>query len=218
MPVMITVVVSTLNNGATLADALECLVPAAVDGLVREVVIADGGSSDATRAIADAFGADILVAPGDAAARLNAAAAAARSPWLLILPPDARLDAGFERELAALAASDGDLVGRFRSATDKGGMSDALAQAVRRQTRSWAGIASAGECILLRRTSFARIGGFAGRVSGTPQLRLGRTRPVVLDAIARFPVRDGTGLFGWSEPARWRKTMRGKSATQTSAN
>ena len=45
---MISVVIPTLNAEATLAATLAALVPAAVDGLVREVIVVDGGSSDRT--------------------------------------------------------------------------------------------------------------------------------------------------------------------------
>ena len=42
---------------AHLGRTLAALVPAAVDGIVREVVLADGGSSDKTILIADDAGA-----------------------------------------------------------------------------------------------------------------------------------------------------------------
>ncbi|MEZ5917510.1 MAG: glycosyltransferase [Parvularculaceae bacterium] len=49
----ISVVIPTLNAGRGLAEALAALVPAALDGLVREVIVADGGgSTDETLAIA----------------------------------------------------------------------------------------------------------------------------------------------------------------------
>ena len=54
---MISVVIPTFNSAATLAEAMASLIPAAVDALVREVVVADGGSSDDTFAIADDAGA-----------------------------------------------------------------------------------------------------------------------------------------------------------------
>jgi len=45
---MITVVIPTLNAEATLGPTLAALVPAAVDGLIREVIVIDGGSTDRT--------------------------------------------------------------------------------------------------------------------------------------------------------------------------
>jgi glycosyltransferase involved in cell wall biosynthesis len=52
---------------------------------VRELVVADGGSSDATLEILEEAGAH-LVEGG-----LDAACAAAKGPWLLIMPPTGRL-------------------------------------------------------------------------------------------------------------------------------
>jgi len=42
---MISVIVQTLNNAATLPACLGALVPAAVDAIVTEVIVVDGGSS-----------------------------------------------------------------------------------------------------------------------------------------------------------------------------
>ena len=50
---MISVIIPTLNAESGLAAALSALVPAMVDGLVREVIVVDGGSTDRTLAIAD---------------------------------------------------------------------------------------------------------------------------------------------------------------------
>ncbi|HET6928016.1 MAG TPA: glycosyltransferase, partial [Hyphomicrobiaceae bacterium] len=54
---MISVIIPTLNAEATLAETLSALVPAAVAGLVREVLVVDGGSSDRTAEIVERAGA-----------------------------------------------------------------------------------------------------------------------------------------------------------------
>ena len=97
---MISVVIPTLNAEASLGSTLAALVPAAVDGFVREVIIADGGSDDRTRKIADAAGAVVLRAERGRGPQLMAGAAAARFPWILFLHADAVLESGWEREAA----------------------------------------------------------------------------------------------------------------------
>src|SRR5690349_560655 len=82
---MISVVMATLNNAAELAEALSPLVPGSVDGLIHELVVADGGSTDDTLAVLDDAGA-VLVEGG-----LGAACTAAKGPWLLIVEPSTRL-------------------------------------------------------------------------------------------------------------------------------
>ena len=45
---MLSVVIPTLNAEKSLAATLAALVPGVVEGLIREVIISDGGSTDAT--------------------------------------------------------------------------------------------------------------------------------------------------------------------------
>ncbi len=96
---MITVVIPTLDAEAGLGATLSALVPAAVEGLVREVVVVDGGSTDRTLKIADACGAEILQGERGRGQQLRAGAAAARQPWLLFLHADTVLAPGWEREV-----------------------------------------------------------------------------------------------------------------------
>ena len=95
---MISVIIPTLNAEKTLARTLEALVPAAVDGIIREAIVVDGGSSDRTAAIADSAGADLVHSDGGRGLQLAAGAAQARFPWLLFLHADTMLAAGWERE------------------------------------------------------------------------------------------------------------------------
>ncbi len=85
---MITVVLPTRDSAARLVHVLPLLVPAAVDGLVKAVVFADAGSTDATLDIAEDSGARVVRAEGDAGARLAAGCAAAKSAWILALGED----------------------------------------------------------------------------------------------------------------------------------
>jgi rSAM/selenodomain-associated transferase 2 len=98
---MISVIIPTLNAQARLAEALAALVPAAVDGLIREVIVIDGGSGDATGAIADQAGANFVVRTGGRGYQLAAGAHRARFPWLLFLHADTVLESGWERDATA---------------------------------------------------------------------------------------------------------------------
>lgn len=105
---MISVIVQTLNNAATLPACLGALVPAAVDAIVTEVIVVDGGSTDATLAIIEDAGAK-------RASSVEAAVAAAKADWLLLLPADVRLEAGWDAEAAAHLQNSGGRGARFRS-------------------------------------------------------------------------------------------------------
>jgi rSAM/selenodomain-associated transferase 2 len=102
---MISVIVPTLNAEAGLAEALTALVPATVEGLVREVIVVDGGSTDRTAAIADQSGATFLQKTGGRGYQMLAGARRARFPWLLFLHADTVLEQGWEREASAFMAA-----------------------------------------------------------------------------------------------------------------
>jgi hypothetical protein len=84
---LLSVIIATRESQRALPPTLAALVPGAAAGLVREVIIADSGSRDATSVIADAAGCRLLASPQMSGARLRAAAQAARSVWLLFLEP-----------------------------------------------------------------------------------------------------------------------------------
>lgn len=124
---MISVVIPTLNAGETLAATLTALVPAAIDGLVREVIVVDGGSSDRTLDIAEQCGAEIVRSVAGRGQQLMTGAARARFPWLLFLHADTVPCHGWEHELRALieAVEDGrqaPMAAAFRFALDDRGL------------------------------------------------------------------------------------------------
>jgi hypothetical protein len=92
---MLSVIIPTLNSDRVLALTLSVLIPGAVSGLVREVTIADGGSIDKTLDIADGAGCSVLASEAPLGGRLHAAAAAARSSWLMFLRPGTVLEASW---------------------------------------------------------------------------------------------------------------------------
>jgi rSAM/selenodomain-associated transferase 2 len=79
---MLSVVIPTLNAAAELPDTLERMRAA------DEIVVADGGSTDETAAIAERHGARVIRAPKGRGAQLAAGAEAARGDWLLFLHAD----------------------------------------------------------------------------------------------------------------------------------
>ena len=124
---MISVVIPALNAQASLAATLSALIPAAVEGLIREVIVVDGGSDDRTCQIADGAGAEVLVVTPSRGGQLRAGAARARHPWLLFLHADTVLDPGWEREAAHFmqkvdAGSANPAAAAFRFAFDANGL------------------------------------------------------------------------------------------------
>ncbi|MGB5556470.1 MAG: TIGR04283 family arsenosugar biosynthesis glycosyltransferase [Paracoccaceae bacterium] len=91
----LSVVIPTLDAEQELPDALQCLMEGVSAGLVRELVISDGGSRDATLAIADAAGAVVVSGPAGRGGQLRRGAAVASGQWMLFLHADTHLAAGW---------------------------------------------------------------------------------------------------------------------------
>jgi glycosyltransferase involved in cell wall biosynthesis len=98
---MISVVIPTLDAAATLPRCLNALFEAAMSGLVREVIVVDGGSTDETIGIADAAGARIIKSGANRGLRLRQGADAARSDWLLFLHANTILESGWATDAAS---------------------------------------------------------------------------------------------------------------------
>jgi glycosyltransferase involved in cell wall biosynthesis len=96
---MLSVLIETLNDEEALARTLASLVGGAVEGVVREVIVCDMGSTDQTHKVADHAGCK-LVASGGVAAGVRQA----KGDWLLILEPGARLVEGWIDTVVAYTA------------------------------------------------------------------------------------------------------------------
>ncbi len=104
MPAALAVAIPALEAAATLPACMAALAPGVAGGLIGEILVADGGSQDATAALAAAAGARVIAAPRGRGPQLAAAAAASEAPWLLFLHADTRLSAGWDVAVAAFIA------------------------------------------------------------------------------------------------------------------
>lgn len=190
---MLSVVIPTENAERALVPTLAALVPGATAGLVREVIVADAGSSDATTLIADAAGCRIDVGPAPLGRRLRQAATAARSAWLLFLRPGTVPDWTWIEETR-----------RFIEQAEMGGRADARAAAFRRtqdpETLGSAIVEGLGliaaalgvqpwpqQGLIISKTLYERLGGHLdgdADPEGKLLRRLGRRRIVMLRSRA----------------------------------
>jgi rSAM/selenodomain-associated transferase 2 len=189
---MISVVIPTLNSEAHLARCLAALVPAAVDGLIRDAVIVDGGSADATAKIADAAGATFITADKGRGQQLAMGAREARSRWLLFLHADTILQPGWEEEAARhMRAVDlGECppaAAAFRFALDEHGFWPSYLQTMV-GLRCWLfGLPYGDQGLLIPRNLYEKVGGFRPLVlmeDVDMARRLGRRRIKFLRAKA----------------------------------
>ncbi|MGZ3305714.1 MAG: glycosyltransferase [Asticcacaulis sp.] len=92
---MISVIIPTLDAEDHLVRTLSSLVPGVVEGLIKEVIIVDAGSDDATLEIAESTGCEIIRTDHARGLQLWQGCRAARGDWLLILHEDSQLGEGW---------------------------------------------------------------------------------------------------------------------------
>ena len=109
---MLSVVIPTLNAAPSLPACLGAL------GTVDEFIVADGGSADGTREIAEAAGACVIRTQRGRGRQLAAGAAAARGDWLLFLHADTRLGSGWREAVARHIEARGHKAACFRFRLD----------------------------------------------------------------------------------------------------
>lgn len=160
---MISVVIPTLNAEASLPRCFDCLIPATVRGLVREVIVVDGGSSDKTALLADGVGARLVRAPKGRGTQLAAGAAIAKSDWLLFLHADTALEPGWEAEVEAYlerASAERPRAAAFRFALDDFGFAARFLERMVGLRCLVFGLPYGDQGLLISRRLYRQIGGY----------------------------------------------------------
>ena len=161
---MISVVIPTLNADGQLSRSLAALVPGVVEGVVREVIIADGGSQDDTPQIAEAVGAQFVGAPKGRGPQLAAGARAAKGEWLLFLHADTMLEQGWHQEAARFieetARAGQPQAAAFRFALDDRGVRPRYLEAMVSMRCAVLGLAYGDQGLLISRAHYEQLGGF----------------------------------------------------------
>lgn len=178
---MISVVIPAYNEERALPRTLESLLGQPGD---HEVILVDGGSTDATTRIArSCHGLRVVNASKGRASQMNAGAARARGDWLLFLHADTLLP---EHGLARIAALPADVeAGGFRHRFSGHGFGLWFVSLVDNIRCSRSRIVFGDQAMFVRRALFERLGGFPDveRLEDVRfcELLVKHTRPVLLD-------------------------------------
>ena len=177
-PFMFTVIIATHDSERPLVATLAALVPGATAGLVREVIVADGGSRDETEQVADIAGCRFVSSNQPLGARLRAAAEAARGEWLMFLDPGVVPEPGWIEECAAFAERDIADVRAAVFAAETG-----FANALRRAFF----LPRSAQGLIVRKSIYAGLGGHRAEASNAPAdllRRIARRRLITLRTVA----------------------------------
>jgi rSAM/selenodomain-associated transferase 2 len=152
----LSVIVPTLDEESAVATTLAAARQPGLD----ELIVVDGGSGDATVAVARALADRVLVAPRGRAQQMNAGAIAARGDILLFLHADSRLPAGYPGLVRDALVPPDVVGGRFDLRLDAVGIAyraiERLISLRSRLTR----VGTGDQAIFVRRDVFARLGGY----------------------------------------------------------
>jgi rSAM/selenodomain-associated transferase 2 len=153
----LTIIIPALDEAAIIAAALQALAPLRARG--AEVIVVDGGSSDATIALARPLADRVIVGPHNRGAAMNAGASLGSGDAFVFLHADTRLPKDADRLIAA-ALSYRRCWGRFDlRIAGRHPLLALVAWMINWRSRL-TGIASGDQAIFVSRKAFWSLGGF----------------------------------------------------------
>ena len=196
----LSVIIPTLNEAGAVGRAVRSALLPGVD----EVLVADGGSSDATLAEAAAAGARTLTSAAGRGRQQNAGARAARGRTLLFLHADTVLPPDFPRHIERTLARPGVSAGAFRFQLDTPGWSMRLVERMVDWRSTLLQLPYGDQGIFVRRELFERAGGF-------PEAPLLEDYELIrrLRRLGRIAIADAAAVTSsrrWRRLGVWRAT------------
>lgn len=179
----ISVIIPTLNAESQLGACLTALMPGVEAGLIRELIVSDGGSQDATVEIAKAWGAEIVTSAPSRGGQIKRACAEAKGDWMLVLHADTSLQPGWVGPTVQHLETD--KAGWFKLAFAKGGLAGRLV-AGWANLRSHFGLPYGDQGLLISRALYQDAGGYPDQplMEDVALARALRGRLAMIDAVA----------------------------------
>lgn len=159
MRAQLSIVIPTLNAESALPDLAATLMEGVQRGVIRDLVITDGESRDATPEIADALGATRVTGPASRGGQLRRGAAAATGEWLLFLHVDSQLPPGWADVVATHMATR-DAPAYFQLAFDAAGLAPRLVAGWANLRARLFALPYGDQGLLIQRATYEAVGGF----------------------------------------------------------
>lgn len=155
----LSIVIPTLNAADELPETATALLSGATSGLVRELVIVDGGSSDETVQTARALGAVIVQTSPGRGGQLARGVEAALGEWVLLLHADTHLAEGWEAAAFEHITNHSDKAGWFRLKFRANGMGAWIVAMGANLRSRFLGLPYGDQGLLVSRDVLASVGG-----------------------------------------------------------
>ena len=155
--VTLSIIMPVIDEAAGIEAALKALAPLRARGV--EVIVADGGSTDGTPALARPLADRVTNAPRGRAMQMNAGAAVATGDVLLFLHADTHLPEHADRLVLEGLVRSGRAWGQFDVRIDGGGAFTLISAFMNARSRL-TGIATGDQAMFVNRAAFAAAGGF----------------------------------------------------------
>ncbi len=158
MRAKLSVVIPTLDAAEGLARSLPALGEGLQAGLIRELVVSDGGSQDATLRIATEAGSEVVQGPAGRGGQLRRGAKAAGGEWFLFLHADTELPEGWAAMVQDRMAQGAP--GYFLLGFDTGGVAATLVAGWANLRARYLGLPYGDQGLLVSRRDYDAAGGF----------------------------------------------------------
>jgi len=156
----LSVVIPTLNAGSDTAATVASLYEGLENGMLRDLVISDGGSDDGIQTLAEDLGARFVTGPASRGGQLIRGADIADGVWYLFLHADTVLEPGWTTAVGEHFSKHPDKAGYFRLAFRADGFSPWIVALWANARSHLFGLPYGDQGLLISRTLYRDCGGF----------------------------------------------------------
>lgn len=160
MPAPLSVIIPTYNAGEELISCLQALTPGLDRGLIREVIVVDGGSQDKTILYAFEAGARVICGVKGRGRQLRAGARNARGDWFLFLHADTFLEANWADAAINHMEHSPQKAAHFSLAYRSEAKEARWLEARANRRSNWFGLPYGDQALFLKRSLYEEKGGF----------------------------------------------------------
>ncbi|MDD9922465.1 MAG: TIGR04283 family arsenosugar biosynthesis glycosyltransferase [Boseongicola sp.] len=159
MPAPVDVIIPTLNAADALPDCAEALLPGVTSGLIGNLIVSDGGSTDGTQNIAKELGAIVIEGKPSRGGQIRQGVERSNAPWVLIVHADTELSPTWVEAVQRHRESNPNQAGFFRLAFSSSGMAAAIVAGGANLRSNWLKLPYGDQGLFVSRSLLDDVGG-----------------------------------------------------------